>query len=214
MKQISHLIKLSFVLMLIISGCGIIVINPKFQDLSQEEQEAITPKRSALNSFFESYYDNSSHHIFSIEANQAKEIIKQTKEKFSLVVFYANWCFPCKQQMPKVVEFHKKHKKEMALILISTTEWSELNSDRKYLNSLDLHIGSSMVVDIFKYGQKLSPKVRYKTFYEDLNISDYDSKLIGFPLFILVDNQLNHYYTNTGNFDSKTIADLINKKSP
>lgn len=214
MRYILHLIQLSFIVMLIISSCGIIVINPKFKDLSQDEQNAVAPKKSAVNFFFDSYYDDNSHHIFSIEANQTKEIIKQTKENYSLVVFYANWCFPCKQQMPNILEFHKKHKNEMALILISTTEWSELDSDRKYLNSLGLHIGSSLVVDIFKYGQKLSPKVRYKAFYEDLNISDYDSKLIGFPLFILVDKQLNHYYTNVGNFDSKTISNLINKKSP
>lgn len=57
------------------------------------------------------------------------EAIVKNRGKVVLVDFWANYCLPCKQTFPHVVELHKKHAREgLAVISVSL---DELGDDRK-----------------------------------------------------------------------------------
>lgn len=191
-------------------GCGIIVINPKYEDLTKNEQERIAPDSlESIDGFYKAYEDLSTKNIYKVDAKTTKEIIKNSDKEFVLIIFYANWCSPCKKQMPYIKEFYNKNKNLITLLYVSTSEWSQLNKDREYLNSLNLLVGASLVVDINKYGNKLSPKKRFISYFKDLNFSNFDSNKIGFPTYVLVKNDLTHIYTNSGIFENEKISNFI-----
>lgn len=59
--------------------------------------------------------------IAVVTPDQLFDLINKHKNKVVLVKFWATWCAPCVEEMPKVIDFYNKHKASEDLALVSVS---------------------------------------------------------------------------------------------
>ncbi len=197
------------ILMLLSIGCGTF-INPRYVKLSKKNQEKLKPQFvDNVQEFYASYYNaGEKHEIYVLDSDGIKELIKEKEDSYSLIVFYAYWCGPCRSQMPKIDSLHRAYPDLLNVLYVSTGDWANLEMDRKYLQSQKVLAGASLGLDIYKYGTEYVHNPRKEKFILELGVEwDY----FGFPTLILVDSNLNATHLQEGISDLKKIVRVINQ---
>lgn len=59
--------------------------------------------------------------IAVVTPDQLFGVISKHKNKVVLVKFWATWCAPCVEEMPKVIDFYNKHMDSESLVLVSVS---------------------------------------------------------------------------------------------
>lgn len=178
-------LKLVLLLSILCSSCGTL-INPRYVKLSKERQETLTPPPIKNYESFYSFNNDSSYHtIYKSTASELLQLIKTSNKPFIMVVFYAYFCGPCRQNMPTVLEFQNKHNDQLNLIFVSSCDWADINSERAYLTKYQKG-KSSIIIDINSYGTKFSNWDRLSSFLREL-VPNTSNKSFGFPYYLLFD---------------------------
>lgn len=194
---------------LLFLGCGIIEFVPTFESLKPEERKLIEPEQMQLVNFQKEYHDLEKHLVFRSDAKFANEIISKSQFNYSLVIFYAHWCYPCKVEVKKLSKYLSGKDYSLQLLFISTVEWAEIEKDKDYLINNDFDLGASLVVDIYKYGNKISPRNRFRNFFTELNLSKENPDTLGYPTFMLVNEELNSLYISSGALDTNKLTKIL-----
>lgn len=173
-----------------LSSCGTI-INPRFVKLNVTEQAKLKPDSLQLaNEFYAAYYnDTIAHQVFSVSSDNVKELITISEKKYSLVVFYAAWCGPCRINTPLVEKIQSDFDQQLNVIYISGSDWASNSADTKYLVDKKVRANASLVIDINQYGTKFTPWQRLNTFVKEIKSSDLDIEY-GLPTNLLFTNNL------------------------
>lgn len=103
-----------------------------------------------------------------------------------MLAFYAPWCKPCHLNM-SILQSLEKRNEDLQIIYISSSDWLERENDLEYLRHYKVKNKNSLIIDIYKYGDKYMPWERLDKVITELeNRSTQD---IGLPYYILFDNQ-------------------------
>lgn len=126
--------------------------------------------------------------------NGVKEDILNKNYKKHLVIFWASWCGPCRQEIPLLKKIYQNHNKEIEFVSISVD--NDKKSWQKAL--LQENIGWKQLI-----ANEKNPD------YEKLQILFKLNKAI--PYTVLVDNDMKILATFTGLSDEKELEKLINQ---
>lgn len=182
--------KLSFFVVLsLFTSCGY-WINPRYVKMSQKTQaEYEVPKLSNLEEF---YIEKGDYEIYSANVKKTKELISGSNKPYSLLVFYAHWCKPCHQDMPKLNEFDSNNQDSINLIFISSSDWLDRGKDKAYLERYKVRNKSSLIVDYKEYGSEFMNWNRIESFIKELEPERYGNQKdvnIGLPHYMLLNKK-------------------------
>tara|TARA_R110002167_G_scaffold177533_1_gene377333 strand:- start:2949 stop:4313 length:1365 start_codon:yes stop_codon:yes gene_type:complete len=105
------------------------------------------------------------------------------KKKYTIIDFWGTWCKPCREQIPILKEFYNKNKDQINIISIA------------YDKNLD---------NVIQYTNK--NEMNWSQYFYDRNVGTGiidDLRIIFYPTLLLVDNEMNILYKESGtsNFD-------------
>jgi thiol-disulfide isomerase/thioredoxin len=105
------------------------------------------------------------------------------KKKYTIIDFWGTWCKPCREQIPILKEFYNKNKDQINMISIA------------YDKNLD---------NVIQYTNK--NEMNWSQYFYDRNVGTGiidDLRIIFYPTLLLVDNEMNILYKESGtsNFD-------------
>jgi len=108
-----------------------------------------------------------------------KEIkLSDFKGKTVLIDFWASWCMPCREEMPALVKFYKKHKNENFVILA-------VNIDDKREN-------------MKKFINKLYPKPKFPIIWDKAKKIPGEYDIAAMPTTIMLDKNGNERFRHDG----------------
>lgn len=128
------------------------------------------------------------------DKNGVKKEILDKKYNKHLVVFWASWCGPCRQEIPLLKRMYKKYGSEIEFISISTDE--DKNAWKKAMNEEKMEWKQLLA------GNSLSEKEALQIHFK-LNSA--------IPYTVVVDNNLKILSSSTGLSNEKELEKLIKK---
>ena len=179
----------SIILFSLLTSCGY-WINPRYVKMSKKTQiEYEAPKLSNLEGF---YTEKGDYEIYSANVKKTKELISGSNKPYSLLVFYAHWCKPCHQNMPKLKEFDSNNQDSINLIFISSSDWLERGAEKTYLERYKVRNKSSLIIDYKEYGSEYMNWNRISSFIQELAPEIYSNTKelnVGLPHYMLFDKK-------------------------
>jgi thiol-disulfide isomerase/thioredoxin len=110
-------------------------------------------------------------------------------KKFILLDFWGTWCPPCLKHMPVLKELQAKYNNELVIIGVASDDVDKIN---RYTKKENISWRQTYMKD--RYGpNSIKSKLRIE----------------GFPTYILLDNELNIIYRNTGISGFEEIEKII-----
>ena len=144
--------------------------------------------------FFVSSYAEQADKIaksFSGKTIDGKEIkLSDFKNKVILLDFWASWCLPCRKEMPELIKFYDKHKKEGFIIIgVNIDDHSE---------------------NIKKFIDKLSPKPNFPILWDPNKEIPAKYNIEAMPTTIFIDKTGKERFRHNG-FKANYIEDFENE---
>ncbi len=148
--------------------------------------------------------------VHVIDKNQLAERIAISEKQNHLIVMYALWCKPCQEKMPIILQKFSDSD-DVELYFVSSDDWLEIPRIKSYWKTKSYE-KPTYILDIFAYEHKeklmRGQKERFNTFVE--TIIGNDDFIGGFPMFILLDKNMNVKYQKTGaDIDFQRLNELI-----
>lgn len=113
------------------------------------------------------------------------------KKKYTIIDFWGTWCQPCREQIPILKEFYNKNKNQINMISIA------------YDKNLD---------DVIQYTNK--NEMNWSQYFYDRNIGTGiidDLRIIYYPTLLLVDNEMNILYKESGTSNLDELNQFLNQ---
>ncbi|PQJ77078.1 TlpA family protein disulfide reductase [Polaribacter glomeratus] len=126
----------------------------------------------------------------TLKKEKLADILK--KKKYTLIDFWGTWCKPCREQIPTLKEFFNKNKGQINLISIAYDK--NLNDVIQYTTKNEMD-----------WPQYFYNRSNGKGIIKDLRITYY-------PTLLLVDNEMNILYKESGTSNFKELKRIINLK--
>ncbi|MCX2678781.1 TlpA disulfide reductase family protein [Galbibacter sp. EGI 63066] len=117
--------------------------------------------------------------------------------KFLLIDFWGTWCGPCKKMTPEIVAFNEKYKDKVTMASFAFQQDAQPVIEYAAKNNMDWFNG--IIKGVPKSSSKTHPKILK------------DLRIIAFPTFILLDENLKIIYRGAGNTNNIEEIELILK---
>ncbi len=199
MKRVHVLVIIVFTL----SSC--MNFNPtynKLSDIDKKNYEPIVYNALDLKLFVQSSDTNIS--IYKLDISVLKELMKQSEEKYFLLVSYTFWCPSSKLVFDSIVNSTFKNTQ---LILFTPDDWYYIPNYKRFLKKKQYYT-PTYILDIYKYGLGYNPHKRFDKFKKE--ISNDLEEIGGFPSYILIDKDLNLILKRTGGNFKKLLIEINN----
>jgi len=117
------------------------------------------------------------------------DFIEEESNKLIILVFAAQWCPPCKNDLPLLEMFHKKYTEQGVKILLIETAEKKNNKLKKYFRKA---------------------KLPFPVFYDKNNLIAKKYKLIPIPCYFFIDKEYTIKYFQRGSI-AKGQEDIFEK---
>jgi hypothetical protein len=192
--------KISIITLVLLSSCSI--TDPYYLNLNSERQNELKiNKIDTSNEFLDKEIAN----IYSINSSELKYLINNTSRNYKLLIFFTNWCPNSSESVPLLLD-DLSNLDELDIILISPDDWIRKKNYLGYINKYNLNY-NIYLLDVFTYGEKRSPHYRMGNFISEICSDCKD--IVGFPSFILFDQQNFIIFKHTGVIETNVITSII-----
>lgn len=199
---------------LALAGC---VINPRFSNLSAEEQRKLTPLALPANvasspasvAKIESAKDVQ---VYMLDAQKLLQLIDASDKQFFYVNLYTSYCRPCIEEFPAIMQLAEANKQRMEVYLVNPQSWVELDEAKKFLFSHQVTM-PTYVLDLKKYGEEFQSVARYRKFKEELYAGH--PEIEAFPTHLILNKQHQVVFAAVGakNFNQQ-VLDSVMRANP
>jgi thiol-disulfide isomerase/thioredoxin len=126
----------------------------------------------------------------TLKRENLADILK--KKKYTIIDFWGTWCKPCREQIPTLKEFFNKNKDQINVISIAYDK--NLNDVIQYTTKNEM-----------KWPQYFYDRNSETSIIDDLRIKYY-------PTLLLVDNEMNILFKESGTSNFEELKRIINLK--
>jgi hypothetical protein len=170
----SLLCLLALLLVLTVYSCNL--FNPTYKFAKEEQQRASQPLCIDVSKIDSTFLDTQDTNIlfYKIDAQSLKDIVKMSKQQFTLCVSFYSWCRSNILYFDSVLKFAETT--NIKLLVLDEDDWLYQQDSRSFFKEKKYYT-PVFILDIHKYGYSFNNRKRWRAFLNEL--CGDDKKLYG-----------------------------------
>ncbi|MCX6292664.1 MAG: hypothetical protein NT126_13035 [Bacteroidetes bacterium] len=204
-------------ILLILTSCGLIVINPTYNNLSDDQKPFYKPAafnpsgEHGSNNHTSSNIDSASQIILqSIDSGNAAKILYDSPNSFVWFYVWASYCGPCVRKLSSINKLLSDQKNTINFILISADDYTR-SINIKHLLFKNKILFPTYILDVTKYGYKFNDDQREKIF-KDQFCKNCRDEVLGYPMSLVFNDQKKIIYCGVGDFNLDSLLETNEKQ--